>query len=770
MVNSAGTGLNVRMPNFLLGCAILLLLLLVASMTMLWRQRCFRQLYESNPLPLFRLDADLRLILCNRAFAQLMGYSSSRECRALFAEYPHGLAIPAADAQEVLVRAVPFDGTLRSKFLLETRYGEAIGQGVELFQRPSSGVADLCLQAGSSEQAAASEFDGFLAQPLLPAFVLRPNLQVRAANSLAARDFGAGVVLGRLESLFPRADRARVISLIERRLGSNSSASLRFPALLQNAEIRDCDWFFLRSPASSGELLVLCLVEPAVLPMQAVVDQVLARSWGHWTLDLVQQTLALSEHWWRFLGYAAPPPPQALGLWQELIAPQDQERVVQALTDYLQGRCQQFAVNHRMAGADGIEHQVRTTAVAVTRAENGTVLRVVGLNVLVPRPANGNPSPAGVGIVGDASVGQVLGDDVVHDLLNHNAVILGHGALLGQNIEPGNGFQASIDAIQAAAAGIRGLLVKPDRSTFGALLARLNQQLGTTINWSEAASHAPGSDLLVDGARVRGVLQPLLQFCLSIRAACPGQLELLNLPPVATDCCSVCGASLAANEKQGPVPWQLSLVIPAIELDRAILGYLFAPEFGLRSLAGDNPLSALSQQIHVDGGHVLVESTAAGLRLTLSWPAGCNPFAVAAPLPLQVAEQTIGQSGAQVHITVVDDQPAVSTYLQTILRQAGYVVSVFNDPRLALDVLRAEPLMTDLLITDQNMPALTGNAIIQAMRQVRPALPIIVCTGYSAQDPVLMTPGGAISVLQKPFEPARLLASISQVLGQPLPA
>jgi DNA-binding NtrC family response regulator len=118
----------------------------------------------------------------------------------------------------------------------------------------------------------------------------------------------------------------------------------------------------------------------------------------------------------------------------------------------------------------------------------------------------------------------------------------------------------------------------------------------------------------------------------------------------------------------------------------------------------------------------------------------------------------------------VDDQPAVSTYLQTILRQAGYVVSVFNDPRLALDVLRAEPLMTDLLITDQNMPALTGNAIIQAMRQVRPALPIIVCTGYSAQDPVLMTPGGAISVLQKPFEPARLLASISQVLGQPLPA
>ena len=796
MANVALKGLNARMQNFLLGCVTLLL---VAGILMLWRQAGFRQFYEANPLPLFRLDGSLRLVLCNRAFAQLLGYSSSRECQALFAEYTHGLAVPGADAQTALARAAPFDGSLRAWIRLETRYGENIGEGVELFQRLGSGRVDLCLQAGSGEQAAAFEFEGFLSQQLVPAFVLRPNLQVQAANSLAAREFGAGVVLGRLESLLPRGDRARVSSLIERRLGSNSSASLRFPALLQNAEIRECEWYFLRSSVASGELLVLCLVAPAALPIQAMVDQVLARPWGHWTLDLAQQTLALSECWWRFLGYAVPPPPQRLALWRELIAPQDQKRVVQELADYMQGRRQEFAINHRVAGADGVEHQVRTTAVAMTRAENGTVLRIVGLNVLLPAPESGpvrQPACAEAGVV---SAGHLLGHQLVHDLLNYNAVIVGHGALLAQAAEAGDELQgalqtssqaasqtssqSSIAAIQAAAAGISRLLVNDAAVPLGVLLHNLNKELGTAISWSEAASLARVPDLQVDGARFRSLLEPLLRFCLSSQSPCPGKLDLTNLPMAAHDCCSVCSASLAPSQAASQatsqatsqampaLPWQLHLVMPALDLDRVALGYLFAPQFAMDAIGRDNPLSALSQQLHGEGGHLLVENGAVSLRLTLCWPEGGLPL-TAPPLPVPVPTQGVlggGGTAVPAHITVVDDQPAVSAYLEIILRQAGYSVRVFNDPRQALQLLRSPAFLTDLLITDQNMPALTGNAIIQAMRQVRPALPIIVCSGYSAQAPVFMTPGGALTVLQKPFEPADLLASIRQLLGQALP-
>ena len=124
MANVALKCLNARMQNFLLGCVTLLL---VAGILMLWRQAGFRQFYEANPLPLFRLDGSLRLVLCNRAFAQLLGYSSSRECQALFAEYTHGLAVTGADAQTALARAAPFDGSLRAWIRLETRYGENIG-------------------------------------------------------------------------------------------------------------------------------------------------------------------------------------------------------------------------------------------------------------------------------------------------------------------------------------------------------------------------------------------------------------------------------------------------------------------------------------------------------------------------------------------------------------------------------------------------------------------------------------------------------------------
>ena len=46
-------------------------------------------------------------------------------------------------------------------------------------------------------------------------------------------------------------------------------------------------------------------------------------------------------------------------------------------------------------------------------------------------------------------------------------------------------------------------------------------------------------------------------------------------------------------------------------------------------------------------------------------------------------------------------------------------------------MFRAAPYRFDLVITEQTMPSLTGDALARALRAIRPEIPIILCTGFS---------------------------------------
>ncbi|MFT4852702.1 MAG: DNA-binding NtrC family response regulator, partial [Bacteroidia bacterium] len=64
--------------------------------------------------------------------------------------------------------------------------------------------------------------------------------------------------------------------------------------------------------------------------------------------------------------------------------------------------------------------------------------------------------------------------------------------------------------------------------------------------------------------------------------------------------------------------------------------------------------------------------------------------------------------------------------------------------------------------TDQQMPDLSGDAIIQAMGQLRPDLPIILCSGYG--DDEWSRSGRPIESISKPVDPDALFASLKRLL------
>jgi signal transduction histidine kinase len=82
-------------------------------------------------------------------------------------------------------------------------------------------------------------------------------------------------------------------------------------------------------------------------------------------------------------------------------------------------------------------------------------------------------------------------------------------------------------------------------------------------------------------------------------------------------------------------------------------------------------------------------------------------------------------------ILLVDDEEILATMGKKMLEQLGYTVSAYSHSIEALETFRNDPAQFDLVITDQTMPELTGTELAQRLLEIRPDVPIILCTGFS---------------------------------------
>ncbi|MGD9366761.1 MAG: response regulator [Desulfobacteraceae bacterium] len=82
-------------------------------------------------------------------------------------------------------------------------------------------------------------------------------------------------------------------------------------------------------------------------------------------------------------------------------------------------------------------------------------------------------------------------------------------------------------------------------------------------------------------------------------------------------------------------------------------------------------------------------------------------------------------------ILFVDDEVALVRMATKLLEKSGYRVVGQNNPLEALELFKSDPNQFDLVITDMTMPYMTGNQLVRALQDIRPNVPIIMCTGYS---------------------------------------
>jgi signal transduction histidine kinase/ActR/RegA family two-component response regulator len=104
------------------------------------------------------------------------------------------------------------------------------------------------------------------------------------------------------------------------------------------------------------------------------------------------------------------------------------------------------------------------------------------------------------------------------------------------------------------------------------------------------------------------------------------------------------------------------------------------------------------------------------------------------------------------HIIFVDDEPEITFMGKKMLENLGYKVSIFSDSTVALEEFTNDPGKYSLLVTDQNMPNITGTDLATAMRKIKPVLKVIIITGYSenlSED--LLSDAGVSQVILKPM-------------------
>jgi CheY-like chemotaxis protein len=119
------------------------------------------------------------------------------------------------------------------------------------------------------------------------------------------------------------------------------------------------------------------------------------------------------------------------------------------------------------------------------------------------------------------------------------------------------------------------------------------------------------------------------------------------------------------------------------------------------------------------------------------------------------------------HILFVDDEAMLVNLGQELLKRLGYTVTGHTNSVEALNAFRAAPYQFDLVITDQTMPTMTGEALVKALRDIRPDLPIVLCTGFSyAMTKDKAAALGIDAFLLKPLVAHSLGSTIRQILAQ----
>jgi PAS domain S-box-containing protein len=333
-----------------------------------------------------------------------------------------------------------------------------------------------------------------------------------------------------------------------------------------------------------------------------------------------------------------------------------------------------------------------------------------------------------------------LAGGVAHDLNNTLAIVLGNVELARQDLVPGHPALESLEEIGKASRRSKDLVQqilafsrrqklerKPTSLSMvvleSARLLRASVPAKVSLN-VECKADAPA--VLADATQIN---QILLNLCGNALQAVENQ-ERPGIIDVRVEACTL-GEPLG-HLRAGRYA-RLTVSDNGSGMDEATRSRIFEPFFTTKKVGKGTGLglSVVYSIVQAHEAHVEVEST----------PGLGSTFRIYFPeISVQILpESASAQSAAPVrgtgkHVLFVDDEGGLVRMMKRLLEGQGFHFSGYDDPLLALEAVRSNPNRFDLLVTDQNMPHLSGLELAQAVKEIRTDLPVILASGYITEE------------------------------------
>ena len=373
-----------------------------------------------------------------------------------------------------------------------------------------------------------------------------------------------------------------------------------------------------------------------------------------------------------------------------------------------------------------------------------------------------------------------LAGGIAHDFNNIVAAILGNAELARQDAAGNRHLLVSLDEIAKAGQRARNLtqqilsfsrrqptarrLVAP-----GPLVEEAGRLLRATLPARVEVDVELESDLpavLADATQISQVLLNLGTNAAYAIGARPGRIRLRVDAPLIDDQSVKPHPDMASGRYV-----RISVVDNGTGMDAATLERIFEPFFTTKPV-GEGTGLGLSVAHGIMRNHegmiVARSEVGTGSVFELYIPASQAANVVPPEAPSQPGSGT----GDGRQVLYIDDDEAMVLLVERMLGRRGYRVTARADAEAALSLVRAAPKAFDLVVTDFNMPGLSGLDVARQLRAIRPDLPVAVTSGFISEELRAGAPdAGVCEIIFKPDTVEELCDVIQRLLlQQPGPA